>query len=303
VRDRLNRLGERWPWLGTVLRVHDRFGELQGGSAASAITLSVFVALFPLLLVVISVVGFISGSNPHLAHDLVHDLGLTGAAARNLETTIDTARRSATAASTIGLLGLAWSGLGVIAALQHGVNLAWQAEEKGLKSKLLGVPWLVGAGLIFAASFALSTMLGLLPGWLAPANLLIGLAVDFGLFLWTFWLLGTVKVGVRPLLRGALLAAIGFEVLKVVGSVYVPRLVARSSALYGSLGVVFATLAWLLFFGRLLVYASVLNVVGYEQREGTVSLEVDAPRVPGEVPLRTTRAGVVVPREIAAESD
>ena len=54
-----------------------------------------------------------------------------------------------------------------------------------------------------------------------------------------------------------------------MGSIYVPRLVASSQALYGTLGIVFATLAWLLFFGRLLVYANVLNVVrlGGEGRE------------------------------------
>ncbi len=294
---RLEKLGARWPWFGTSLALHRRFGELQGNSAASAITLTAFVSLFPLLLVVISVVGFMSGANRHLAADLIHDLGLTGQAADTLEHAVDVARRSATAASILGLLGLAWSGLNLVGALQHGVNVAWQAEGRGMKAKLLGIPWLIGAAAIFVASFGLSTLLGFLPGWLAPANLLIGLAVDFGLFLWTFWLLGSVKVGWKPLVPGAVFAAAGFELLKVVGSVYVPRLVANSSALYGSLGIVFATLAWLLLFGRLLVYASVLNVVRYERNAGTVALEIEAPRVHGEVALRTTRAGVVVARE------
>jgi uncharacterized BrkB/YihY/UPF0761 family membrane protein len=79
-----------------------------------------------------------------------------------------------------------------------------------------------------------------------------------------------------------------------VGAIVVPRSVASSSALYGSLGVVFAILAWLYFFGRLLVYASTLNVVLYERDKGTVTLEVEAPRMPGEVPLEATRSGVVV---------
>jgi len=58
--------------------------------------------------------------------------------------------------------------------------------------------------------------------------------------------------------------------------------------------VVFAILAWLYFFGRLLVYASTLNVVLYERERGTVTLEVEAPRMPGEVPVEATRSGVVV---------
>ena len=60
------------------------------------------------------------------------------------------------------------------------------------------------------------------------------------------------------------------------------------------MGVVFAILAWLYFFGRLLVYASTLNVVLYEREKGTVTLEVEAPHMPGEVPLEATRSGVVV---------
>ena len=54
-------------------------------------------------------------------------------------------------------------------------------------------------------------------------------------------------------------------------------------------------LAWLLFFGRLVVYSSVLNVVMWESRHGTVTVDVEVPRVPGEVPVEATRAGETRP--------
>ena len=51
--------------------------------------------------------------------------------------------------------------------------------------------------------------------------------------------------------------------------------IAGSSALYGSIGVVFATLAWLAIYARLIVYGAALNVVQYEAHAGTVTeLEV-----------------------------
>ena len=87
--------------------------------------------------------------------------------------------------------------------------------------------------------------------------------------------------------------AVGFEILKVVGAIIVPRAVASSSALYGSLGVVFAVLAWLLVYGRLIVYGAVLNVVRYEKGAGTVTVEIEVPRIDGEVPLTTNRGGAV----------
>jgi uncharacterized BrkB/YihY/UPF0761 family membrane protein len=86
---------------------------------------------------------------------------------------------------------------------------------------------------------------------------------------------------------------VGFEILKAVGAIYVPRAVASSSALYGSLGVVFAVLAWLLIYGRLIVYGAVINVVRYETGAGTVTAQIEVPRVEGEVPLSTNRGGAV----------
>jgi len=71
----------------------------------------------------------------------------------------------------------------------------------------------------------------------------------------------------------------------------VPRAVGSSSALYGSLGVVFAILAWLFFFGRLAVYAAVLNVVRWEEEHGTVTVEIELPNHPELVPVEATRAG------------
>ena len=62
-----------------------------------------------------------------------------------------------------------------------------------------------------------------------------------------------------------MLVAVGFEILKVVGAVYVPRAVASASALYGAIGVVFAVLAWFAIYARLIVYGAVLNVVRYER--------------------------------------
>ncbi|HKN39119.1 MAG TPA: hypothetical protein VJ456_08435, partial [Acidimicrobiia bacterium] len=87
--------------------------------------------------------------------------------------------------------------------------------------------------------------------------------------------------------------AVGLEVLKAVGAYYVPRAVASSSQLYGSLGIVFAVLAWLLLFGRLVVYSAVLNVVLYEKHEGTVRAVVEAPPVPGARPV-ASRSGRLV---------
>jgi membrane protein len=301
VKEKLHALGRRYPWLGRALRVQERYSELNGNHLASAITLAGFISLFPLLLVAIAVLGFFSHQSLDLESDVVDRLGLTGEAATIVTEAIERAEQSRKAASVIGVAGLLWSGLGLVAAIQYGLNTVWQVKGRGLRDRLSGLGWLAGAALLFLASFAATAAIGFVP-LLAPLGIVVGLGVGVALWLWTLKVLPNGDVGWKALLPGAVVGAVGMELLKVVGSIWVPKAVASSSALYGSLGVVFAVLAWLLFFGRLIVYAAVVNVVVWEDRHGTVTVDVEVPRVPGEVPLEATRAGDAVPRETASTS-
>jgi membrane protein len=149
---------------------------------------------------------------------------------------------------------------------------------------------------LLGGSIALSSLLAILPWWLAPIQVLGGLALLVGFFLFTFLTLTAKRLPLRDHLPGAVLGGIGFHILTIAAAVIVPRQAASSSALYGSIGVVFAVLAWLLLFGRLLVYSVVLNVVLHERRDGTVHVEVEAPRFPGEVPVSADRSAIVQPR-------
>ena len=301
MKEKLERLGERFRWFATVLAIQKRYSELNGNYLASSVTLSAFLSLFPLLLFVIAIVGFIAADTPNLGDDVVRELGLQDDAARSITTAIDTARESRKAASLIGVVGLLWSGLGLIAAFQYAINAAWQVTGRGWRDKLKGLMWLGGATLLFLTSFATSAVIRWLPNFLAPLTTLGGLSVNFALWLWTFKILATREVGWKALVPGAVVGALGFEVLKAIGAFYVPGAVSSASALWGTLGVVFAILAWLLFFGRLVVYAAVVNVVRWEEDHGTVVLEMEVPRVHPETtqPVEVTRAGETKPQDTA----
>ncbi len=300
MRQKLEALGERWRWFGTALRLQKRYSELNGNYLAGAVTLASFLSLFPLLLFAIAVLGFFAAGSADLARDVVERLGLTGDAAKAVTDAIATAQKSRKAASLIGIVGLLWSGLGLVAAVQYAVNASWQVTSRGWRDKLKGLVWLGGATVLLLSSVALSAAINFLPSFFAPLSIVAGLAVNLGLWLWTLDVLANRDVGWKSLLPGAVLGAVGLEILKVGGSVYVPYAVKSASALYGTLGVVFATLAWLLFFGRLVVYSAVLNVVRWEEDHGTKTVELEVPRVAGEVPVEATRAGETRPEAAPA---
>jgi YihY family inner membrane protein len=285
---RIGRFVERHPVLRFPVEVVARTNELNGGYAANALALVAFISLFPLLLVIISVTGLLTGSNPQLTDDLIDFLGLTGSSAQTMTATLDRARDSGAAGSIVGLLGMAWSGLSLVGALRYAVNLPHGFTVKGIRARAMGIPWLSGAGVILAISITLSTILNWLPRWTSPLALLLAFAIDVALFAWTFWFLDSERPPPRQLLPGAIVAAVGFGVLKTLGTLLLPRFVADSSATYGALGTVFAILAWLLIFSRIFVYAAVVNAVWADRgaagaptgpTDGTAgSVEVDPPQ-------------------------
>jgi membrane protein len=296
VKRRWHSLEDRYTVVRIAAAVQARFGELNGGYLASAVTLAAFLSIFPLLLVAAAVVGFISSGHPDVTGKVLDAFAIPARtdAARTISAAITTAEESRKAASVVGIAGLLWSGLGLVAALQYAYNSVWQVTGRGLKDRGFGFLWLVGAGLLFVASFALTAGVQFLPGFLAPLEIVLALALGFGIFLWAEKILPNRDLGWRPLVPGAILGAVGFEVLKVLGGIYVPRAVASSSALYGSLGIVFAILAWLFFFGRLLVYSACLNVVLWERGHGTVVIDLEVPAIPGREPEEGTRSGDAV---------
>lgn len=297
---RLRALAKRWPWLGSVLDVHERVSETNGSATAAATTLTFFVSMFPLLLVVIAIFGYLAAGDPDVADRLVEDLDLTGQAADTFRDTLENAEDSRQAASIVGLIGLMWSGLGVTAAVSMAVRTPWQRKAPGLKARAWGLVWLLGGGATLVGSLVLGAVLNFLPEAIPKvvSSLLVvaaGLVVEFAFFLWTFWVLGERQAGWRSLVPGAIVGAIGFEVLKVLAALLLPRMVASSSSLYGPLGVVFAILAFLALFSRLLVYASAVNAVRFERDTGTTTLPVKAVLFEGEDEMEVDRGGAVAP--------
>jgi membrane protein len=289
----LDRWRARWGWLDAVLRATERFGAVGGGPLSASIALAAFLSLFPLLLVGIAVVGFVSSGDTGFATDLVSELGLEGRSAQVMTDAIAAAEGSRKAASVVGVAGLLWSGLAVVGSLQNAINAVWQEKGRGLADRLVALRWLAGAVVLFLGTAVLGPIATFLPGWAAPLLVVAGLALSTVLFLWTYTTLGHNHQGWRAHLVGAVVVAVGVEVLKQVGSFYVPKAVASSSALYGSIGVIFAVLAWLALYGQLIVYGAVVNVLRWEADEGTDVIPLEVPHHEGAAPVSATRGGAV----------
>jgi membrane protein len=263
-----------------VRAVYRRYDALNGRATAAAITLYGFLALFALAVLAVAVVGFVESGNDHVAEDIVNWLGVTGTAAKVVTDAVKAASESARVASVIGIVGLVWVGSSFAVAIAHAYNEAWRVPTRVNFERLKGLGWLVGAAAMLAVGSVVTAGLAPLPTVLAPLVVLASLGVNTLLWLWTSWVLPNRRVPWRALVPAAVFGAVGLELLKLAGGYVVPLLVSRSSALYGTIGVVFALLAWLLVLGRLVVFVTVLEVDGWERSHGTEEVVVKVPALP-----------------------
>jgi len=279
-----------------LLDIQQRVGELGGSTLAASITLTLFLSLFPMLLIGLAVLGSFSAGDADLAGRLVRDLGLTGDAATFVLDGLEAAERSRAATSIVGVVGLVWASLGVVGSIQYLCERAWQTPGRGLREKLFALLWLLGAFVLLGAATTLASVVPALPGWAAPLEIVGSVACAIGFFLWTFRVNTAKDLPLRAHLPGSIAGGVGFHALTLFAAWLVPNQASSSSGIYGSIGVVFAVLAWLLLLGRLLVYAVTINVVHWEREHGVVRVEITAPRFDGEVPVAANRSGVVVRR-------
>ena len=269
------------PGVSGALDIQRRYTEMRGSALAASITLYGFLALFAVTALAIAVVGYLSAGGAHVARDLPNQLGLSGEAARLVHQAVDAARRSRAVATVVGLVGLAWTGTSLAIVVGDAYNAAWRVDRRGLADRALGLVWLVGSIVPIAAGAGATALWSLLPGFFAPLVVLVSIATNTALFTWTSWILPNRRVPVRALVPAAVLGGVALEVLKVLGAYAVPHLVARSSEIYGTIGVVFALLAWLLVFGRLVVYTAIIEARLWERTHGDQRVELEVPALPG----------------------
>jgi membrane protein len=277
----LRRQRQRRPWLDHLVRAYQRYKSTNGDHLAAAITYFSFLALFPLILLGISVAGFVLANNGGLQQDLQNLIrdnvpGDVGAQLSDSVTSVIENRRTI---GLVGLLGVAFAGLGWVGNLRTALQVVWsceQVEEKFLKAKLGDLLVLVGLGLGIVVSLALTAggtaaadqllrLVGLdgvvgMSVLTAALGLALALVADTMLFAWIFVRLPRRPVRYRTVLRGALLAAVGYEVLKVVCTFYLTRV--TSNPTYGPFASAIGLLIWIDLVSRFLLLTAAWTATG-----------------------------------------
>jgi membrane protein len=258
---------QRHRWAAFPWAVNKKFGDDQGGNLSALITYYGFLSLFPLLLVLVTVLSYVLEGNEDLRQSIIDsavaDLPVLGDQIKNQITSV----RGTGVALFIGVLVTLYGGLGIANALQNAMNRVWAVPMRhrpGFFPRIVRSLALIG---LLGVGILVTTMLSQIGGTSGaraevriPA-LVASLLLNLGLFIVAFRVLTSAKVGLRDVLTGAIVAAIGWELLQILGRFYVQNILRGMSQTYGLFATVLGLLAWLFLQARLVMYSAEVNAV------------------------------------------
>ncbi|GAB7144600.1 inner membrane protein YhjD [Mycobacterium riyadhense] len=247
----LDRMRARFPWLDHVVRAHARFSQCNGGFFAAGLTYYTIFALFPLLMVSFAVGGFALSRRPELLQTIDDRIrsSVTSELGQQLVDLMNSAIDARASVGTIGLATAAWAGLSWMSHLREALSQMWDQSRNQLgyvRAKLSDAVAMVGTFVVIVVTLALTALghakpMGAVLRWLQipefsffdeifrGVSLLISLLVSWLLFTWMIARLPREPASFVTSVRAGLIAAVGFELFKQLGSIYL-QVVLRSPA-------------------------------------------------------------------------
>lgn len=253
--------------LGFVVAVVKRFDDDQASQLGALIAYYGFFSLFPLLLVFVTVLGFVLegdvGAQESVLHSTLSQFPVIGT---QLQSNVHSLTGSVPVL-VIGLLGATLAGLGITGATQSAFNKVWQIPRKRqlgfLAWRIRGVGLLAVFGTLLivstvAAGYVTAQTTGLI-GTLV--GVIVALAANLLLFFSVFRILTAEEIDTADLIPGVVVAAILWQILQHVGGFYVDHVVRHAKETSGVFAFVLGLLTWLYLGGQVTVLAAEVNVV------------------------------------------
>ena len=267
---RVDKQHQQRAWVAFPYAVMKKFGDDQAGNLAALIAYYGFLSLFPLMLVLVTLLGMLLRNNPEL-QDTIRTSALANfpVIGEEISKNVHSLRGSGLALG-IGLALALWAGLGVMKALQTAMNAVWNVPYRHRPnfwlSLLRAMLLLLVLGVITVASAAAGSVGAGSDSWLLRiAGIAISVLLNLVLFLLAFRILTTEDVAWADVFPGALIAALAWTALQAVGGYIVSHQLQGASDTYGTFAMVIGLLAWIYLGAQIALFAAEVNVVRKRQ--------------------------------------
>ena len=234
-----------------IFGVVKKYGDDNAGSLAASLAHSAFVAVFPLLLILVTILGLVAAGNSSLRHDVLNaaakQFPLIG---NQLAGNVHALRRSSVLGLIAGLLGLIWGATGLAQAGLFTMEQIWNLpgparpgywQRLGRALVFLGV---LGSGVIVTTLLTGLDTYGHHAAAVVVLAEMLAVLANVGLYFVSFRVLTPKGVPSRALFPGAVAGGAGWTLLQAAGGYLVHHYV-RTDSVYSVFGIVLGLVAWL----------------------------------------------------------
>ena len=248
--------------------VFKKFGDDRGGSLAALLTFYGFLSLFPLLLLLVTILGFFSGSEHSFVQRVENSaFSQFPVVGTKLSTNIHGLQGRSIFGLIVGILFVLWGSQGALQTAQYAQAEIWNipgVNRPNFWARLgrTGLMMLVlGLFLLVSTVLAGLVTIGHHGAWAVVGAVVVSLAVNVGLFVVAFRLLTPKQIPWSDMVPGAIVGAVGWTALQYVGGVLVEHSLRNTSKEYGTFALVLGLISFLYLAAQVTLYAAELNVV------------------------------------------
>ena len=260
---------QRHPVPAFVFGVVKKFGDDAAGSLAALMAYYGFLAVFPLLLVLTTLLGLFFAHDQALQHRIIHSaLGQFPIVGQQIANQgVHSLRSGSVIGLIVGLAGLLWGSMGISQAAQRAMAEVWNVPgviRPGFLPRLarsMAFLVLLGADVAITTFLAGLVTIGHGAVWFQCLVGAAGLGINLALFVVGFRILTPKSVATGLLVTGALIAGTGWTILQYTGTLLVGHTLRHANETYGFFGSVIGLISFLYLTAEIVVYAAELNVV------------------------------------------
>jgi len=240
-------------------RLIGAFGSSQASNYASGLAFNAFVSMFPLILGLLSVLGYATQSAGARASALSAILGFfPGDAHPELLKLFKSIQQHSGLLGIVSVVGLLWSGSSLFTGMEFSLGVVVGIRQRGfLRQRAMALVMTVLFVVALVATIGVNSLIAL-PG------IIWGFEPAVGLVVWCLFMLAIYRLvpnrtyRMRELWPGVLIAGIAMELLTLLWPFYTHF--SKGASTYGAVfGLVFLLAAWLYFFAEFILLGAVAN--------------------------------------------
>jgi len=262
-------------------RVVTAFGECQASNYASALAFAAFLAMFPMMLGALAIIGLAIRTPATEVHfqNLVVQI-FPASAQPELRSALHGVKQSAGWMGLVSIGGLMWSASSIFASMEFALTEIFGTKQRDmLRQKLMGFVMmllLVAAIVLIVAANAAAAVAAHAAGTFVPvawiASLVVGAVVMSALLTMLYRFVPNRTFTFREVLPGALLAGFLIEVLSLAFPLYA-RFAGGFNTYGAQFGLFFLLATWLYMLSELLLLGAVYNRfrMGEPMKEGLIA--------------------------------